>query len=102
MLTNPSDIFRSNYWLTTILMDPRVYKSHPIEMVEVLEEGHIETRLLWNPLRQQLVFKGCPFYEEGIAEGLFARGLCFPSGFGGCEDDLERVVESLARVLGLD
>lgn len=99
VMDNPSEGCSSNFWLTTILIDPKVYKPTPNEVREALERENIETRLLWKPLHRQPVFKECSYYGGDVAWGLFSRGLCLPSGPLLTEDDLGRVVESVKRVL---
>ena len=99
VMDNPSGVCSSNFWLTTILIDPKVYKPTPNEVREALERENIETRLLWKPLHRQPVFKECSYYGGNVAWGLFSRGLCLPSGPLLTEDDLGRVVESVKAVL---
>lgn len=99
VMDNPSAACSSNFWLTTILIDPKVYKPTPNEVREALERENIETRLLWKPLHRQPVFKECSYYGGDVAWGFFSRGLCLPSGPLLTEDDLGRVVESVKRVL---
>lgn len=99
VMDNPSEVCSSNFWLTTILIDPKVYKPTPNEVREALERENIETRLLWKPLHRQPVFKECSYYGGDVAWDLFSRGLCLPSGPLLSEDDLGRVVESVKRVL---
>ena len=99
VMDNPSAACSSNFWLTTILIDPKVYKPTPNEVREALERENIETRLLWKPLHRQPVFKECSYYGGDVAWGLFSRGLCLPSGPLLTEDDLGRVVESVKGVL---
>lgn len=78
MLTNLSDIVRSDYWLITIVVASQVHKRQPIALVKVLEKENIETRLLWNLLHTQLVFKGgCPSMEEGSQRGYSRSGYVY-------------------------
>ncbi len=99
VMDNPSEGCSSNFWLTTILIDPKVYKPTPNVVREALERENIETRLLWKPLHRQPVFKECSYYGGDVAWGLFSRGLCLPSGPLLTDDDLGRVVESVKAVL---
>lgn len=99
VMNNPSAACSSNFWLTTILIDPKVYKPTPNEVREALERENIETRLLWKPLHRQPVFKECSYYGGDVAWDLFSRGLCLPSGPLLTVDDLGRVVEIVKRVL---
>lgn len=75
---NPSPAFASNYWLTTIIIDP-VSGITPDELRLRLAENNIETRLLWRPMHMQPVFHDCPAYVNGTSEDLFYTGLCLPS-----------------------
>lgn len=71
----------SNYWLTTILLDPERFEA-PETIRQKMEEYNIETRALWKPLHLQPVFQkmGCKVYGGKVSEELFAVGLCLPSG----------------------
>lgn len=76
---NPSPQFESNYWLNTITLDGSSDKE--IERIcLLLDEAGVESRPLWKPLHLQPVFKDAPRYLNGVSEGLFASGLCLPSG----------------------
>lgn len=97
VLNNPSDEFHSNFWLTTILIDPSIYKNTPNEIREALERENIETQLLWKPLHRQPVFKDSPYYGSGVACELFSHGLCLPSGPLLTNDHLQRVAEGIER-----
>ncbi len=67
----------SNRWLTCILL-PR--KTPRDRLMQVLAGEDIESRPLWKPLHLQPVFVEAPFYGSDVAESLFLRGLCLPSG----------------------
>ena len=76
---NPSPQFESNYWLNAITLDGSSDKE--IERIRLLlDEAGVESRPLWKPLHLQPVFKDAPRYLNGVSEGLFASGLCLPSG----------------------
>lgn len=66
-----------------------------------MDKENIETRALWKPLHLQPVFNDCPYYGDGIAEGLFSNGHCLPSGASLTDDDIERVVNVLKGLLHL-
>lgn len=99
VMDNPSENYNSNFWLTTILTDPKVYSCTPNELRESLEAENIETRLLWKPLHRQPVFKDCPYYGGDVAWNTFQRGLCLPSGPLLTQDDLERVAQRIVARL---
>ncbi len=91
--------FCSNRWLTTILLDPAVAPDHsPEHLRQHLERFNIEARPLWKPLHRQPVFKDALYYDHGgTADGLFARGLCLPSGSAMKEPELDRVATAVMR-----
>lgn len=106
---NPSSDFNSNFWLSTILLDPEVIKVSPDELrVKMLEAG-IEARLLWRPMNMQPVYSDAPYYSladaryktncSGIGEWLFNRGLCLPSGSSMTEEEVLEVVAAIKRII---
>jgi len=70
----------SNFWLTCILVDPDVCKVTCDDIRIFLAKENIESRLLWRPMHMQPVYKNNPFYGTNIAENIFDKGLCLPSG----------------------
>ena len=90
----PNDDFYSNYWLTSIVIDPKKSNGKTREYFRLkLESENIESRPLWKPMHLQPVFSNCPFYGDGTSEMLFENGLCLPSGSNLSEEDLLRVIE---------
>lgn len=95
---NPSTDFDSNFWLTTILLNPSCGVT-PDELRLKLVEQMIETRLLWRPMHMQPVFADAPFYGDGTGEDLFARGLCLPSGSVLTDDEVNLVCYAITKIL---
>ncbi|GHT08043.1 pyridoxal phosphate-dependent aminotransferase [Bacteroidia bacterium] len=92
--TEPSPDYYSNYWLTSLLVDPEKTGGLTREDLRLaLEKANIESRPLWKPMHLQPVFADCPFYGDGTSESLFNNGLCLPSGTLLTEEELNRVVE---------
>ena len=88
--------FYSNYWLTSILVDPEKTNGITREDLRLaLEEANVESRPLWKPMHLQPVFADCPHYGDGTSEELFEKGLCLPSGSILTEEELERVVRAI-------
>ena len=92
---NPSPDFNSNFWLTTITLDPEVISTTPDELRLALDANNIESRLLWRPMHIQPVYSDSPYYGGTVAEDLFARGLCLPSGSSLSDTDIARVIETI-------
>lgn len=99
LLPEPEGYY-SNRWLTTILIDPSLTGGLTREDIRLsLEKENIETRPLWKPMHLQPVFKDFPFYDSGVSENLFTMGLCIPSGSNLTKPDLQRVADSIIKML---
>lgn len=84
--------FFSNYWLSTILINEN--KSINRETLRLaFENANIECRPIWKPMHLQPVFSSYPYYGGNIAENLFKRGLCLPSGSNLTEEEKDRIKE---------
>ncbi|MCD8293620.1 MAG: DegT/DnrJ/EryC1/StrS family aminotransferase [Clostridia bacterium] len=94
VMDNPGEDFDSNFWLTTILIDPSTGKT-PDEVRLALDAENIESRLLWRPMHMQPVFSDAPYYGRNVAEDLFSKGLCLPSGSSLSDNDIGRVVDCI-------
>jgi len=113
---NPSNKFDSNFWLTTILIDPSVrmkgqdaprtvYSScEPNDNVEALrvflDQRGVEARPLWKPMHKQPVFQDAPAYVNGVSEALFKVGMCLPSGPYVTDDDIRYIVDCIKEAMG--
>ena len=60
-----------------------------------LDKAGIESRPLWKPMHKQPVFKNAPTYTNGIAEAMFKRGLCLPSGPMVTDEDVNYIIENI-------
>jgi dTDP-4-amino-4,6-dideoxygalactose transaminase len=98
-LEEPNDSYFSNYWLTTMLIDPSVTHTSWEEVQRNLEKENIETRPLWKPMHLQPVFSSFPAYINGVSEDLFSKGLCLPSGSIMTDGDRMRVLAYLKKSL---
>jgi dTDP-4-amino-4,6-dideoxygalactose transaminase len=83
---------RHTRWLTTLTIDPVRFGADRETVRLALERDDIEARPVWKPMHLQPVFKGCEAVGGAVAEELFDRGLCLPSGSNLSEEDLRRVV----------
>lgn len=111
---NPSLRVESNYWLSTIVLDPdlhisgqetiemrnkQVFSTNPnVEALRVvLDKAGIESRPLWKPMHLQPLYNGVPFYrsKDHVSESLFKTGLCLPSGPRVSDDDVRYICERI-------
>jgi len=84
-----------NYWLSCLTVDVERCGADPNALIGALEEEDIEARPLWKPLHLQPVYREARAFGGSVAERLFERGLCLPSGSDLSEPDRRRVVEVL-------
>jgi dTDP-4-amino-4,6-dideoxygalactose transaminase len=97
----PNSDYFSNYWLTTILIDPLETKEITSETLRLaLEIENIESRPLWKPMHLQPIFSKYPYYGNKVAETLFENGLCLPSGSNLTDDDRERIANVVRSLFG--
>ena len=95
--SEPSPDFYSNFWLTTIVIDPAVAGTDREKLRLAFDAANIESRPLWKPMHLQPVFAGCPAYVNGTSEKLFNNGLCLPSGSNIDAEGRERIAEVIRR-----
>lgn len=89
---------RHTRWLTCLQVDDTEFGANPEAIRVALEKENIEARPLWKPMHLQPLYRDCEMIGRGVAEGLFRRGLCLPSGSALSEREQERVVEAVRRV----
>lgn len=90
---------RHTRWLTVVTLDPEAFGRTPEEVRRALEEQGIETRPVWKPMHLQPVFREAETVGGEVAEELFARGLCLPSGSSLSLEDQDRVIEAIRALV---
>jgi dTDP-4-amino-4,6-dideoxygalactose transaminase len=86
---------RASRWLSAMLIDPAGFGMDADGLRRVLAAEGIETRPAFKPLHMQPVFRDAPRVGGAVAEALFARGLCLPSGSGLGQDAQHRVIRAI-------
>lgn len=84
-----------NHWLTVALMKNSRARD---TLLRRLAGANVEARPVWKPMHLQPVFAQCPHFGGAVAEDLFARGICLPSGTGLTSADLNRIAEVISKV----
>ena len=91
----------SNRWLTTLTIDQQKLGVTPMDIINALAAENIEARPVWKPLHLQPLFAGVRYYphEEdwSVSDGLFANGICLPSGSSMTVGEQNRVIEALTE-----
>jgi dTDP-4-amino-4,6-dideoxygalactose transaminase len=88
----PNADYFSNHWLSAIVLDS-YEKREALRLA--LEKKNIESRPLWKPMHLQPIFEKYPYYGEMVAEELFNKGLCLPSGSNLKDTDKVRIEENI-------
>jgi len=88
---------KSNRWLTVILVKQEQFGVDHHTLRLALEAENIESRPIWKPMHLQPVFKGYECVGGEVAETLFSKGLCLPSGTAMTPEDLNRVIEVIRK-----
>jgi dTDP-4-amino-4,6-dideoxygalactose transaminase len=87
-------------WLTVMTLDLAVALASPEDVRLRLEAADIEARPAWKPMHMQPLFAEAPVRGGQIAEQIFARGLCLPSGSSLGDDEQDRVIAVAREALG--
>lgn len=89
---------RSTRWLTCITVDPDQFGATREDVRLALERENIESRPVWKPMHLQPAHLMCRVRGGEVAEDLFHRGLCLPSGSDLTPDDLSRIAAVIREV----
>lgn len=90
---------RSTRWLTALTIDPGETGSTREDIRLMLLEHQIEARPLWKPMHMQPLYAGSDYHGSGVDEGLFANGLCLPSGSDMSDEQQDEVIELINELL---
>ena len=93
---------RATRWLICLLVDPLIHGISNAAVCEAMAAEQIEVRPMWKPMHQQSVFATQRACGGKVAEDIFLRGLCLPSGSNLCQSDLERVSQAFRAILCRD
>jgi dTDP-4-amino-4,6-dideoxygalactose transaminase len=93
---------RHTRWHTVITIDPEKAGVDREDLRIACEADNIETRPVWKPMHRQPVFAGCECIGGAVADALFERGLCLPSGSSLTTADLERVAGVIRGIVRQD
>lgn len=89
---------RSTRWLTCATIDPEAFGATREDLRLALEADNIEARPVWKPMHVQPIFSRYESVGGEVAEHLFDRGLCLPSGSSLTDEDHRRVTDVIASV----
>lgn len=102
VLTEPSEDYFSNHWLSAITIDPQIAGVTREQLRLSFDENNIESRPLWKPMHLQPMFEQYPYYGTNVSETLFEYGLCLPSGSNLNDFDRVRILAVLDASFRID
>jgi pyridoxal phosphate-dependent aminotransferase EpsN len=86
---------RCSRWLSVMEVDADEFGASPEDIRKQLERSNIESRPVWKPMHLQPLYRVCRRVGGSVAENLFRRGLCLPSGSAMTESECQRVVDTV-------
>ena len=92
----------STRWLTTLMVEPQGGRGTAADLIDALGKEDIESRPVWKPLHLQPLYNRCLYYPHSttsIAEGIFTKGICLPSGSSMSDKDQDRVIQVIQECL---
>lgn len=86
------------FWLNTVSFNPVRFGMDSRELMQRLGKEGIQSRPLWQPMHQSPAHRGAQSVLTGVADRLFASCLSLPSSVGLTSADVQRVVQTIARI----
>jgi pyridoxal phosphate-dependent aminotransferase EpsN len=87
----------STCWLTCLTFDEEASGVSRERVRLALVEKDIEARPVWKPMHLQPVFESCESIGGSVAQDLFERGLCLPSGSSLSANDRAEIAEIVRK-----
>ncbi len=82
-------------WLSVFTVDEAALGCSRDALIEALGRQDIEARPVWKPMHLQKLYGSCAMIGGEVAEDLFARGICLPSGSSLTDQEHDRVVDTV-------
>jgi dTDP-4-amino-4,6-dideoxygalactose transaminase len=92
---------RHSRWLTVVTVDEAALGVGPEALRLALEAENIEARPVWKPMHRQPAFERHPAALSGVADRLFATGLCLPSGSSLTDQDVDRISSVIHKTVAV-
>jgi dTDP-4-amino-4,6-dideoxygalactose transaminase len=95
----------STRWLTCFTLQGAQAELQRNVLLKSLERHSIEARPVWKPMHLQPLFRGAPYFmhkekeHQDVAAGLFAAGICLPSGSNLTDEQIDHVASRLRHAL---
>lgn len=93
---------RASRWLTVATVDPDRCGCTAGHLIDSLAAELIEARHVWKPMHLQPVFSAARYFphpDGSVSDVLFRDGVCLPSGSSMTDEQIDRVVSEIRRVI---
>jgi dTDP-4-amino-4,6-dideoxygalactose transaminase len=90
---------QASRWLTCLTLDPTQCNVTQGSLLRILADHHVEARPVWKPLHLQPIFQSCESIGGAVAQQLFERGICLPSGSNLLPEEQDYVLQILKEQL---
>ncbi len=102
-LNTESKFFKSNFWLITIVWDPKL-KKNINQFIDFLSKNNIESRPFFEPLSDSLAFKKkrkCfTLYDQNkVSKDISSRSINIPSSVHLTETDIKKISKKIVEFL---
>lgn len=84
-----------NHWMVCVLFENESVKK---QVKEALLVAGIEVREVWYPMHLQPIYEESRYYGDAVAEDLYSRGLCLPSGTALTENEIDLIVNIIKQI----
>lgn len=84
-------------WLSCFLIDEAEFGCSRDQLIARLDAADIESRPVWKPMHMQDLYASAKYYDGGVCEDLFRRGICLPSSSSLSARDQDYVIEAVQR-----
>jgi dTDP-4-amino-4,6-dideoxygalactose transaminase len=95
--------FQSTRWLSCFALAGKNATARCHALMTSMERHSIEVRPIWKPMHLQPLFHDAPYFPHAggndVSCRLFESGVCLPSGSNLSEEQQDRVVTHVRRVL---
>ena len=89
---------KSVFWLYTVLLDEVTYGMGSRDLLLKLQDAHILSRPLWQPIHTLRPFEGCYAYRVEVTNQLYRDGLSLPCSVGIQHEEQEQVIKVIKKL----
>ena len=97
-LIKPAKNTRSNYWMTVLKVNKKIFGNSRDQIIKKLLNAGIECRPVWYPNHLQKPFKSFQSYKVQKTQLEVKSCICLPSSTNLSKTDISKVVSTISRM----